>query len=80
MNSISSVGAGKDKPASKTAKRKQPEPMPKFVSVAQHAHKLGVSESFVRKLLDLGKIRYVRLEGRILIPADEDERLLQSAG
>ena len=61
------------------AKHNQPEPMPKFVSVAQHARELGVSESFVRKLIDAGKIRHIRLEKRVLIPADEGERLQEFA-
>ena len=46
-------------------------PRPKFISVAQCAREFGVSESFIRKLLDEKKIRHIRLGKRILIPADE---------
>lgn len=53
-------------------------PTRKFVSIVHFARELGVSESFVRKLVDAGTIRSLRLAGRILIPADEGERLLRS--
>jgi excisionase family DNA binding protein len=59
---------------------KPPAPTRKFVSIVHFARELGVSESFVRKLADAGTIRSLRLKGRILIPADEGERLLQSLG
>jgi phage recombination protein Bet len=52
-------------------KRRAVMPMPKFISVAQYAAELGVSEAFVRKLIDAEEIRHIRLGKRILIPADE---------
>lgn len=52
-------------------------PRPKFISVAQCAREFGVSESFIRKLVDAKKIRHIRLGKRFLIPADEAELLQQ---
>jgi hypothetical protein len=63
-----------------TEKIPRDAPTRKFVSIVHFARELGVSESFVRKLADAGTIRCLRLKGRILIPADEGERLLRSLG
>lgn len=52
---------------------------PAFISCAQFAERMGLSEAMVRKLTKSGEIRHIKMGDRVLIPADEPEVHLKRA-
>ncbi|CUJ83711.1 hypothetical protein RUE5091_00139 [Ruegeria denitrificans] len=52
---------------------------PLFISMAQYAQRMGVSEGLVRKQVAAGQVRHIKRGRRTLIPHDEPERHYQEA-
>ena len=51
-------------------------PKNRFMNLTEAAAVLGVSYSFMRKLVKEGKIRHIRIGRVILIPEDEVKRIV----
>lgn len=57
----------------------QAKPEPVFLSVAETAQALHISERLVRRLVDQGLLPHTRLSTRVLIPSSHVHRLEQEA-
>ena len=53
--------------------------VPKMASVAEVSEMFGVSQYFVRKLASSGKIKAVRISGRILVNVDKFTEFLNNS-
>lgn len=53
--------------------------VPKMASIAEVSEMFGLSKYFVRKLASSGKIRAVRISGRILVNVDKFTEFLNSS-
>ncbi len=50
------------------------EKEPLFISMADYATQMGISEALVRKQVAAGMIRHIKQGRRVLIPFDEAQR------
>lgn len=63
------------------AKNKKPEPPPALAyRINDLAKAVGIGRTTIYKLIAEGKIRPIKIAGRVLVPANEIARLLLEAG
>ena len=53
--------------------------MRKLLSIADAAQQLGVSKDTIRRMMNAGDFHIVRVRRRVMIPAEEIERICQPA-
>lgn len=77
--SMASVGPGRMTTRLITTSRDAASVQPRFYSVTDTAHILGVSEMTLYRAIRLGQFPAVRLMGRLIIPARAIDELIEAA-